>query len=109
MVTNMPFYRQLNGPVAAAICPFGLGLMDFNRPQVSEQDRFRPEKRRCAEGQCVGQLLAFIKSICWRARKTILSPALVSPDTVHKRPDTLSGSIRSTLQNVSSPNRCCSS
>ena len=52
---------------------------------------------------------SFIKLIRWRARKTILSPASRSPDTVHKRRATLSGSIRSTLQNVSSPNRCCSS
>ncbi len=32
MVTNMPFHRELNRPVATAICPFGLGLLDFNRP-----------------------------------------------------------------------------
>jgi len=50
----------------------------------------------------------FIRLICWRARKTILSPALISPDTVHKRKATLSGSTRRALQNVSSPNPCCS-
>ena len=44
----------------------------------------------------------------WRARKTILSPALMSPDTVHKRIATLRGSIRRVLQNLSSPNSCCS-
>jgi hypothetical protein len=32
MVTNMPFHRELNRPVATAICPFGVGLPDFNRP-----------------------------------------------------------------------------
>jgi hypothetical protein len=32
MVTNLPFHRELNRPVATAICPFGLGLPDFNRP-----------------------------------------------------------------------------
>jgi|SRR5271165_4491913 len=51
---------------------------------------------------------SFIKSICWRARNTILSPALISPDTVHNRKATLSGSMRRTPQNVSSPNWCCS-
>ena len=47
---------------------------------------------------------AFIKSIFWRARKTILSPALISPDTVHNRNATLSGSMRTVLQNLCSPN-----
>jgi hypothetical protein len=46
----------------------------------------------------------FIKSIRCRARKTILSPALISPDTVHRLKATLSGSMRKVLQNVSSPN-----
>ena len=32
MVTNMPFHCELNRPVATAICPFGIGLPDFNRP-----------------------------------------------------------------------------
>jgi hypothetical protein len=50
----------------------------------------------------------FIKSIRWRARKTILSPALISPDSVHRRKATLRGSMRRVLQNVSSPNWCCS-
>jgi hypothetical protein len=54
------------------------------------------------------QLYAFVRSICCRARKTILSPALISPDTVHRRKATLSGSMRTVLQNVSSPNWCCS-
>jgi hypothetical protein len=35
------------------------------------------------------------------ARNTILSPALISPDTVHNRKATLSGSMCRTLQNVS--------
>jgi hypothetical protein len=43
---------------------------------------------------------AFIKSIFWRARNTILSPALISPDTVHNRNATLSGSMRTVLQNL---------
>ena len=51
---------------------------------------------------------AFIKSIFWRARNTILSPALISPDTVHNRNATLSGSMRTVLQNLCSPNWCCS-
>jgi hypothetical protein len=50
----------------------------------------------------------FIKSIRCRARKTILSPALISPDSVHRRKATLRGSMRRVLQNVSSPNWCCS-
>jgi hypothetical protein len=58
--------------------------------------------------RCVSQLCAFVRSICCRARKTILSPALMSPDTVHRRKATLSGSMRTVLQNVSSPNWCCS-
>ena len=32
MVTNMPFHRELDRPVVTAICPFGIGLPDFNRP-----------------------------------------------------------------------------
>jgi hypothetical protein len=56
------------------------------------------------ERPCVAHPLTFIKLICWRARKTTLSPALISPDTVHKRKATLSGSMRAVLQNVSSPN-----
>ena len=44
----------------------------------------------------------FIRSIRCRARKRILSPALISPDTVHRRKATSSGSMRRVLQNVSS-------
>jgi hypothetical protein len=46
---------------------------------------------------------AFIKSIFWRARNTILSPALISPDTVHNRNATLSRSMRTVLQNRPRP------
>jgi hypothetical protein len=71
-------------------------------------DHVSRRSRRFGGVRCVSQLYAFVRSICCRARKTILSPALMSPDTVHRRKATLSGSMRTALQNVSSPNWCCS-
>jgi hypothetical protein len=32
MITNMSFHRELNRPGATAICQFGIGIPDFNRP-----------------------------------------------------------------------------
>jgi hypothetical protein len=56
---------------------------------------------------CFYWLYAFQRSICWRARKTVRSPAAISDDTVHSRKATLSGSMLSADQKVSSPIRCC--
>ena len=84
----------------APIYPFSelpLGRADFGDQRDRIRDRLQPAQ------------LHRIKLICWRARKMTLSPASRSPDTVHKRKAMLSGSIRNTLQNLSSPNRCCSS
>src|SRR6516162_7581844 len=54
-----------------------------------------------------GQLYAFARLICCRARKTVRSPAFTSDDTVHSRKATLRESMRSADQKVSSPIRCC--
>ena len=80
------------------------GSAENRAPSIGNFSRLRvyrvPREVHCAA--------VFIKSIRCRARKTILSPALISPDTVHRRKATLSGSMRRVLQNVSSPNWCCS-
>ena len=52
------------------------------------------------------QLYAFARLMPCRARNTVRSPALTSPDTVHSRAATLIGSKRSADQKVSSPIRC---
>jgi hypothetical protein len=58
-------------------------------------------------GHIFYRLYAFQRSICCRARKTVRSPAGISDDTVHSRKATLSGSMRSADQKLSSPIRCC--
>jgi len=57
-----------------------------------------PSQQLYTEGLCLAQPLTFIKLICWRARNTILSPAFTSPDTIHNRKATLSGSMRRKLR-----------
>ena len=56
---------------------------------------------------CLSQRYAFARSIRCRARKTVRSPASTSADIVHRRKATLTGSMRSADQKVSSPIRCC--
>jgi hypothetical protein len=51
--------------------------------------------RICSGGMDASQPYAFARSICWRALKTIRSPASTSADTVHNRNATLRGSMRS--------------
>lgn len=58
MITNMPFHRDLNRPVATAICPFGLGLQDFNRPGYYRLAETYRRHRRHIDAHKIAEALA---------------------------------------------------
>lgn len=58
MVTNMPFHRELSRPVATAICPFGLGLPDFNRPGHYRLAETYRRHQRHIDAHKIGEALA---------------------------------------------------
>jgi len=58
-------------------------------------------------GRVFSQPNPLARSMLWRARKTVRSPASTSADIVHNRKATLTGSRRRVDQKVSSPTRCC--
>jgi hypothetical protein len=58
MVTNMPFHRELNRPVATAICPFGIGLPDFNRPGYYRLAETYRSRQRHIDAYKVAEALA---------------------------------------------------
>jgi hypothetical protein len=60
MVTNMPFHRELDRPVATAICPFGIGLPDFNRPGYYRlAETYRRHKRHIDAHKIAEALAAY--------------------------------------------------
>jgi hypothetical protein len=58
MVTNMPFHRELNRPVATAICPFGIGLPGFNRPGYYRLAETYRSRQRHIDAYKVAEALA---------------------------------------------------
>lgn len=45
-ITNTPFHRDLQGPPAIIVLPFGLGMPDFNRPGAFRlSERYRQEQK----------------------------------------------------------------
>ena len=80
-------------------------LDGVNTRPIMAQQSLMPALKICPGG--MGQLYAFARLICCRARNTVRSPAFTSADTVHNRQAKLRGSMRRADQKVSSPIRCC--
>jgi hypothetical protein len=58
MITNMPFHRELDRPIAPSILPFGLGLPDFNRPGYYRLAETYRRHQRHIDAHKIGEALA---------------------------------------------------
>lgn len=54
-VTNMAFHRQLDAAPSTAVCPFGLGMPDFNRPGTMRIGDAYRRKQKYIDAYVIGQ------------------------------------------------------